>query len=257
MTDPRPIKFKAAHKFKWIEQVSFDPRSTDLDARVAIAISSRIDPYYGTATVGQVWISEKIDCTDRAVRDSTNRMAANGHLDIDRSESGGRHNRSGNGRGKANIYRPIVAAANTAMPERHKAGSVIPVLLAEKRKIETVKPEPTNNKSGSVVPYLPLKIPDSSFDKRTIENEGEASWLSVKEKLRGRLGAPIVTSWFDRLIFVEMRDGVVTLLAPSQFVRSYVSAHWGDVLEVAWQSVTPTDTVNRVTIAVEQRRAAE
>ena len=135
MDNQRPIKFGPGDKLRLLESVAFDPLSTDFDARVAIAVTSRVDKYTGAAIIGQEWLAEKIGGTVRGVRFSTERMEARGHFQIEHSR----------GRGKANVYRPT------------KLGTRIPLSGAEMRNYGQLKEEPRDSKRGTSVPPLPNK----------------------------------------------------------------------------------------------------
>ena len=71
MNAARQIIFGPGDKLAWLEGVAFDAKATPLEARIAIALSNRIDKFTGKATVDQVWLGAKIDadpaqCSARA-----------------------------------------------------------------------------------------------------------------------------------------------------------------------------------------------
>lgn len=262
MPELRQITFGPGDKLRWLEGIASDPRSNAFDVRVAVAISNRIDKFSGTATISQLWIAKFIQSSekhgDRGVRTSCNRIAANGHMKIDRSECASPMR--GGGRGKSNIYHPVIARANPERPfldSERKLGTAVPASPQISRNVVALKPEHDDVNPGTAVPSLPKDYLNSSFDTRESRASVDASWLAVKGRLRSRFGEALCAAWFDRLVFLQTGDGVARLLAPSNYIRDHISAQWADALESAWKSVAPEDAVSRVIIIVEQQRAAE
>jgi hypothetical protein len=77
--------FGPGDKLAWLEAVAFDPRSTPFEARIAIALSNRIDKFTGNATIGQVWLAGRVHGTERVVRTALKPLASRQHLTIEPS----------------------------------------------------------------------------------------------------------------------------------------------------------------------------
>ncbi|MGB0343568.1 MAG: chromosomal replication initiator protein DnaA [Parvibaculales bacterium] len=79
-------------------------------------------------------------------------------------------------------------------------------------------------------------------DKLTKNNEQaenldlQAQWQRVRSRLRGELGEATFNSWFKLLSLGGADKGRVILLAPTNFVRSWIEAHYVARIRSYWQS---------------------
>jgi len=64
-------------------------------------------------------------------------------------------------------------------------------------------------------------------------------WNAVKERLERSLGKDIVISWFERVRVVEVTDDVITLAAPTRFIRNWIDQQYFEHLLAAWHAEIP------------------
>jgi hypothetical protein len=260
--DTRPIVFGPGDKLQWLEAIANDRRAQPFDVRLAVGISNRIDKHIGTATIGQIWLATFIGGTDRGVRKSGDRLAALGHLTIDRSETcrADAVRRSFGGRGKANVYRPIKpqktrnsgSGFSSQNPER-------PFLVydGKTRNGATLNPEQRSTKPGTVVPPLPNTYQNSSYPGAIEASDPNTDrWLAVKRGLERRIGTDVVAGWFNKLTVSSITPREVVLIAPNKFIRHTIEGGTlGARLEEEWKLHVPT--IERVRLIDPVLRAAE
>jgi hypothetical protein len=169
MAEHRDLKFRLDDSIRWIEAVLAHPGSTDFDVSLAVAISGATDRASGRCIRSQLWLAGATGRTDRAVREGTERMVANGLLLIDRSETQKKGAAFGGaGRGKANVYEPIapprpVPKTGTSVPvSDDKTGTSVPHFEKENRNGSTGKQEREYRKTGTSVPPYPINTQSSS-----------------------------------------------------------------------------------------------
>jgi hypothetical protein len=233
MTDPRPIIFGPGDKLAWLEDVATHPDTTDLDARMAVAITNRINKYTGVATVGQQWIAKYIGRGERSVRDSSHRLERFHLMGIKRST----------GRGHANSYRP------NRNKEGHRRS---PPAMRESQQIATTKAAIRDTKGGGQPPPLPKSHLNSSSGAETGREEiaGIVSWLAVKERLEKQLKPGEIASWIDPLKLIRLTEHEVVLGALNEFVcRRIENNYFGDRLREAWTA--EVRSIQRVLIVVD------
>jgi hypothetical protein len=64
--------------------------------------------------------------------------------------------------------------------------------------------------------------------------DGEQAWLTMRERLRVRIGAAAYASWISRLELAEGTRSKLVICAPSRFVRDEVEKRYGyDMAELA------------------------
>ena len=236
MTAVRPIIFGPGDKLRWLEAVAFHPSATGFHARLAIALSNRIDKHVGTATIGQQWLATAVHATERGVRKALLEMEARQLVVATRPAMG---------RGKATVYRPL-----TPMLETRNGGS------GERRNAEGQKEEHGSWKGGTVVPILPKSHLNSSCPTIGAGDPNSLTWQSVKGKLKASLGNAIVEAWFDRLAVTEITASEVVMTCPTKFVRHYIEQHllYGGLL-AGWRRVLPN--INSVRLVEAREKAAE
>ena len=224
-------KKTAGDKLRWIEAVAFDSRATDFDSRVATCISSQINPMTGKAIISQAAIAAKIDCTDRAVRTSTERMATLGHLWIDRSESKKRGEQTfgGAGRGKANIYVPNLAKPGAADPHSDLR---MRSLGSEKEDRDNAKRGMPTRESRNASSSLSTDLHTYSFGPVPSAAEGAAGtgrhpdgeiWKAILANLERQLGADVMASWSCRIDLISIDEIEIQLSAPTKYVQQQIT----------------------------------
>jgi hypothetical protein len=221
-----PPKFHAGSKLAFIEQAASDRDLSDFDVRVTIAISRRLDGH-GVALVSQNSIANFIGGTDRGVRKAIKALVRCGHIQIEGTARG---------RGSAETYRPLV--------KRRNGGSAIE---AERRNggsgnSEAGNPEQRSTKGGTVVPPLPYKNPIKNPGARARAG-GEGSyggWDGPRERLCKLLTPEVVDSWFKKVAYDGSKDGIVTLSAPTKFLRDWIENNYSAALSEVWKAADPS-----------------
>ncbi|MEO1329526.1 MAG: chromosomal replication initiator protein DnaA [Pseudomonadota bacterium] len=83
------------------------------------------------------------------------------------------------------------------------------------------------------------------------EPQGYRQWESVKSVLRTEVGDATFSSWIALLRVDKVEEGVVTLGAPTPFVRDRVRNSFGDKIRAAWRQTDPK--IERVEYHVRDR----
>jgi hypothetical protein len=249
----RPIIFGPGDKLRWLEAIASDRRAKGLDVRIAIGITNRIDKYTGSAPIAQTWLAAFVGGSERGVRDAADHLSDLGHLAIDRSEAVTASNRRAfGGRGKANVYRPILRPMPNGETRNHSAGFV----GEETRQSSTLNPAISRTKPGTPVPPLPNTYLNSSLPHDTPScGGGDARWNSIKEGLSKRLSAAVVSAWFDPVTLAAVNEREVVLTAPSRFHSNYLENNYARAMLDACQAFR--QTVESVRVVVHIARAAE
>ena len=73
--------------------------------------------------------------------------------------------------------------------------------------------------------------PAETGDERV---ESEADWQRVLVRLRAELGEDVFNTWLKTLQFDGVADGVLSLKAPTPFVRDWIQRHYGDRIREHW-----------------------
>jgi chromosomal replication initiator protein len=84
----------------------------------------------------------------------------------------------------------------------------------------------------------------------------EAAWEAIRSSLRRSIGTRTFDGWLKPLALAEcdVDDGVVTLMAPSEFMAGWVRTHFADQLAQAWRAVLPR--IETIIISAEPEAAA-
>ncbi|MEM7461221.1 MAG: chromosomal replication initiator protein DnaA [Pseudomonadota bacterium] len=82
--------------------------------------------------------------------------------------------------------------------------------------------------------------------EKTKTDEKE-KWLRISKQLKARLGTEIFNSWFGRLKLEGVSGGVALHTVPTAFLKTWITAHYRDLLLELWTSEDPT--VLRIDIA--------
>lgn len=72
-----------------------------------------------------------------------------------------------------------------------------------------------------------------------IDDGAEARWERTRLRLRDEVGEAAFRSWLQPLTLGDLRDGVLTLSAPTRFLRDWVATHYGDRIRGLWASEDP------------------
>ncbi len=88
-----------------------------------------------------------------------------------------------------------------------------------------------------------------------IDSEVEAQWARIRGRLRGELGEAAYKSWLKPLTLKGAANGVVRISVSTNFMRDWVSNHYGERLGALWSE--ENSNVREVRLTVEARRAPE
>ncbi|MBI3701261.1 MAG: chromosomal replication initiator protein DnaA [Afipia sp.] len=68
---------------------------------------------------------------------------------------------------------------------------------------------------------------------------GHGSWERVKERLRASVGEDVYTSWFARIDLEVVGTDCVRMSVPTKFLKSWIQAHYSDLVLTCWQAELP------------------
>ena len=74
------------------------------------------------------------------------------------------------------------------------------------------------------------------------------NWARVKGRLRSSVGEDVYTSWFARMDIESVTADCVRISVPTKFLRSWIQAHYSDLVLTCWQAEAPQ--VKRVDLTV-------
>jgi chromosomal replication initiator protein len=74
------------------------------------------------------------------------------------------------------------------------------------------------------------------------------TWERVKARLRSSVGEDVYTSWFARMDLESSSADCVRISVPTKFLRSWIQAHYADLVLTCWQSEAAQ--VKRVDLSV-------
>ena len=82
------------------------------------------------------------------------------------------------------------------------------------------------------------------FPMNVVEGEGmgamsggeNGTFERVKTQLKARLGGEVYSSWFGRMKLAESSKGVARLSVPTAFLRSWINAHYLDLINELWKA---------------------
>ncbi len=77
-------------------------------------------------------------------------------------------------------------------------------------------------------------IDDNGISQATLE-----SFERVRQRLRSTLGQEIFSSWFGRMMVMEVAGPIVRLSVPTTFLRSWINSHYLDALLDIWKEERP------------------
>lgn len=77
----------------------------------------------------------------------------------------------------------------------------------------------------------------------------QEAWVKVRQQLQAQLGKDVFSSWFGRIKMEGVNGGVATHSVPTAFLKSWINAHYRELLLELWQkqdsSVLRADVVIR------------
>jgi chromosomal replication initiator protein len=85
-------------------------------------------------------------------------------------------------------------------------------------------------------------------DETRVEMQPDMAWDRVKRRLRAELGEDVFSSWFGRLEFGELQDGVAHLSVPTRFLKSWIQSHYLDRVRTIFVAECPA--VRQISLSV-------
>lgn len=79
-----------------------------------------------------------------------------------------------------------------------------------------------------------------------------AQWNKVKIRLRDEFGDVTFKCWLLPINLSEIRDGILTLEAPTRFLRDWVATHYGDRIKTLW--LKENSSINSINFIVHNRQ---
>ncbi|MGO3931786.1 DnaA N-terminal domain-containing protein [Rhodopseudomonas pseudopalustris] len=217
-----------ALKLAALDQAAIDPRLTHLDFRHYYYLASAADRLTQVARRKQRIIADALGVTPRAVQISAERLSEFQYITII-TKDGGSYTKG---------YQMVLVKANEVSPsENTKANPASP--CAEKRRTRSPKKAKQNDEKGEapfapILPFNSLEIPSRARGPSSPDGLGLAGAL-----LRQRLGDDVFRSWFGKVSLVSVVDGIVTLSAPTSFIRDRIISDHDQLLQSVWQAVDP------------------
>jgi hypothetical protein len=168
-----------------------------LALRLSLLITARFNWRKGVFAVGQKELARMWGVTDRTVKREMAEMRARSWIEVAVPAA----------RGRVAEYRIMFEEVlGETMPYWPAVGPDFAARL-------TGAPEP--EVKGNVVPLRRESAP--------VPQEG--LWGAVAARLREQDSA-VFDAWFAQLVFVDLGQGVLTLLAPTKFLADYVGTHY-------------------------------
>ncbi len=95
---------------------------------------------------------------------------------------------------------------------------------------------------------------DASTTDEESKVDGANAWERVRLRLQAELGEEVFNSWFARVSLEDVSAGIVTLSAPTLFLKGWIKSHYSDRLLALWQeeisAVRRVDVVQRSALRV-------
>ena len=168
-----------------------------LALRLSLLITARFNWRKGVFVVGQKELARMWGVTDRTVKREMAEMRARGWIEVAVPAA----------RGRVAEYRIMFEAV---------LGDTMPFWLA-------VGPDFAARLTGAPEPEAKGKVVPLRRESAPVPQEG--LWGAVATRLREQDTA-VYDAWFARLVFVDLGQGVLTLLAPTKFLADYVGTHY-------------------------------
>ncbi len=271
----RPFKVGPGDKLRWLEAVAKSNASA-FSLRIAVAISNRVNGDSGTATIDQEWLGLFAGCNgksaERQARRATVQLEKLGLVRIDRSEAQLAKGKAWGGRGRANVYTPIIPGKRleTRTPRSgfDETGCTHDERLGPETRTKVgMNPDKIGMDAGQRSPPLPYVSNKSSShahrrglcpnvadsDRADLLRNGQAEaladaqWKAISLRLRSTLGGPTESAWFAGASVI-LNGSNATVFVRTAFVRNYIEQHFDSHLLAACCDVFPA--VDTVQIAV-------
>ena len=128
-------------------------------------------------------------------------------------------------------YCELIASSKFLMGEKTEFKASFGFLLKPET-IEKVRAGEYSTGDRDILPDVSESIEEK---RKRQDRELEGMDLPIKEQLLECYGRDTCVSWFSRLRLEEVKDGVVTLSAPSAFVAEYVEENFRKKILEIWQ----------------------
>jgi chromosomal replication initiator protein len=79
-------------------------------------------------------------------------------------------------------------------------------------------------------------------------NSNQNHWSKVKERLRAEFGDDVYSSWFARIDLEAIEEGIVRLVVPTRFLKSWIQNHYAERVLACWQA--EDDKIGRIELTV-------
>lgn len=262
-----PKKLRA----EWIDCMALDTNVSHVEFRVGCVIGSHFSGHRGNSYPSQQTLARVTKLSARAIWGAIRGLESKGYLIVKRREfgmrvrrrkdGGGEQVKIAGGRGIANLYFPafersqvsatfadqkLAARCDLLWEESSQPGAT---LSGHKlaRRCDLIGEERSQSGVGKLAPRC-----DPTLKPPTEVNTSRAKAASQDDRLglagsllRKRLGNEVFEAWFGKVDLVQ-GPPVVTLNAPSRFIRDYLVQHFLEQALTCWRAQYPK--VERVEI---------
>jgi hypothetical protein len=228
-------------RMEWTDVLALDSELSHVAFRVACVIGSHFNKHKGETYVSQETIARIMDVSERTVWTAIIELERRGYLLIQRREFGVRPSdgrRVCGGRGVANTYLPAFERSQVAATNTGRKLAIHCDLIWKERSQKTVR-----KVAADCDPTLKLPTeanPTSAPKDHTLGPAGD--------RLRARLGKDAFASWFGRVIVDQVGNSAVTLIAPSKFIRDWITTHYIEAVLACWRLEHPMIKSVEVTV---------
>ncbi len=241
-------------RMDWMDVLSTDPELPPASHKVAGAIGTHFGNKSGLTYVSQKTLATvtglSIATVTRAVLD----LEARGYIQIERREIGLRADgkKVYGGKGVANVYLPaidsiqisatdrgqrLVARVNESWNAKHITGDVLSASKHLTGDVLCDGHSTSNTSAKHITGDVPtLSSPSEKNSSRARRPSCPNGLGLAGESIQSEIGSSKFRSWFAQVEIVSSCDGVVTLSAPTKFIRDTISQQFDDVLVRAWRS---------------------
>lgn len=168
-----------------------------LALRLSLLITARFNWRKGVFAVGQKELARMWGVTERTVKREMAELRARGWIEVAVPAA----------RGRVAEYRiNFEAVLEQTKPFWTAVGSDFAARLTG---------APTSDETSNVVP----------LKRQTTVLPQSGLWGTIATRLKEQ-AAPLYEAWFAQLVYVDMTQGVLTLLAPTKFLADYVGTHY-------------------------------
>lgn len=217
-------KFTSEHKNAIANAILIDVSLSAATRLVGWFIADNVHSRRGYAWPPQEHTASRLGIAIRTVRRAARDLAAARYFTINESGRAHEYHPCGDFERpmRALIYHPAKAdnLAGVDTGQKRPGYRTKTTAIADK-KVPPSLSNPINNLPGTTI---------------STENPDQRSWHSVKNRLAISTNPDIVLSWFEKLKLQSVTEHEVTLIAPSRFVRTYITQHFDAKLTDAWRA---------------------